>query len=95
MTTSIDCELHGRSHMAVVCRHMIGADAPVGFIENSSDPEDLQAWCGACEAMFLVEDGLTEAFRAFNGMAVVCAACYDSMKARHGAPSGMDVDGNG
>jgi hypothetical protein len=63
-------------------------DRAVGFVENSSDPGDLQAWCQACENLFETEDGLTEAFRAFNDFAVVCDLCYQEMKLRHGSPQG-------
>lgn len=69
--------------MSVVCCHMIGTTGPVGFVENSSDPDDLQAWCHDCEAMFLAEDGKTDAFVAFNDMAIVCARCYHALKERH------------
>ena len=63
---------------------MIGnAPRPAGFVENSSDPDDLQAWCHACEDKFEAEGGMTDAFRRFNGMSVVCVVCYAEAKARH------------
>jgi hypothetical protein len=44
----IECQ-HGVLTAAVVCRHHVTAlDRVVGFVENSSDPQDLQAWCEAC-----------------------------------------------
>lgn len=55
----------------------------MGFVENSSDPEDLQAWCDACEALFIAEGDMTECFRQFNDFAVVCDSCYAILKARH------------
>jgi hypothetical protein len=55
----------------------------VGFVENTSDPHDLQAWCDECEAYFTREGALTEAFKRFNDFAVVCVACYSELKARH------------
>lgn len=80
----VDCGPHGKRVAAVVCRHMIDArDRVVGFVENSSDPNDLQAWCDACEAMFVREQELTPAFKAFNDMAIVCAVCYQELKTRH------------
>jgi hypothetical protein len=82
---TIDCETHGDACIAaVVCGHMIDSRvSPVGFVENSDDPNDLQAWCEDCEEMFLREDDKTEAFRAFNRMTVVCAGCYQELKSRH------------
>jgi hypothetical protein len=91
MTTSapmiIGCEEHGERASAVVCRHMLrGASAPAGFVENSSDPNDLQAWCSACEELYLHEGEMTDAFRKFNGMSIVCVNCYAEAKALHSAP---------
>lgn len=86
--TTIDCEIHGTSPGAVVCRHLLRpTDAILGFIENSSDPDDLQAWCDACEDMFLREGGLTESFRRFTDFAIVCVACYARIKQLHTPPN--------
>ena len=80
---TLDCQ-HGTGVACVVCRHVVTQDVPaLGFVENSSDPHDLQGWCDACEALFLVEEGLTERFRAFNDFALVCEICYERIKARH------------
>lgn len=52
-------------------------------MENSSDPDDLQAWCSGCEAMFLAEGDRTEAFERFNNYAMICTVCYGLIKVRH------------
>jgi hypothetical protein len=79
---SIQCCRHGPGIAAVVCGHLAGSGASGrGFVENSSEPEDLQGWCGACEDFFDREGEMTEAFRAFNNMAIVCTACYHEIKA--------------
>jgi hypothetical protein len=62
---------------------MIQASDAVGFIENSSDPNDLQAWCERCEEMFLSEGDKTKAFEEFNDRVIVCCVCYGDLKARH------------
>lgn len=81
----IKCGTHGSRVAAIVCRHMIHSkEVAVGFVENSSDPEDLQAWCSACESMFLSEGDKTERFRQFNDFAVVCDFCYANLKEKHG-----------
>jgi hypothetical protein len=88
---NIQCSNHGERPSAVVCRHHIEVhDRSVGFIENSSDPSDLQGWCEDCEAEFLRQGGMTEAFRRFNAFAIVCVDCYASIKARHSTPSGFE-----
>lgn len=79
----VDCGAHGRRVAAVVCCHMLTSSKPVGFVENSSDPNDLQAWCDRCEKMFLAEGDKTPAFEAFNDRAIVCRSCYRAFKAKH------------
>jgi hypothetical protein len=72
----VKCGPHGERVSAVVCRHMLKSEpAPAGFIENNSDPNDLQAWCHLCEEKFEQEGGMTDAFLEFNGMAIVCVVC--------------------
>jgi hypothetical protein len=84
--STIECRMHGPRPTAVVCRHMIESIEARGFVENNSDPEDLQAWCYSCELMYEREQALTEAFRDFNRFAVVCVDCYTDLKKRHGRP---------
>lgn len=84
----VNCGPHGKRISAVVCRHMLAsAPSPAGFIENSSDPNDLQAWCHRCEEKFEQEGGMTDDFREFNNMAIVCIVCYGEAKARHSIAS--------
>lgn len=84
----VECDIHGPRPSAVICGHLIHpTKTTLGFVENSSDPNDLQAWCDACERMFVREQELTEAFRKFNDMAVVCDGCYARIKKQHSAPS--------
>ena len=81
---SISCGQHGDRGEAIVCRHHLAVQKwAVGFVENSGDPSDLQAWCDECEEFFVREGEKTEAFVRFNDFAVVCVDCYASMKARH------------
>ncbi len=80
----ITCGLHGERISAVICQHMITVErVPTGFIENSKDPNNLQAWCHRCEEKFQQERGLTDAFAEFNDMVIVCDACYAELKIRH------------
>jgi len=85
---TIECGTHGRRRTGCVCGHLIGVtDVSLGFVENSSDPDNPQGWCDDCEKMFLRENGMTDVFLAFNDMAVVCVACYAQIKARHSTRS--------
>ena len=84
----INCGSHGERVSAVVCQHLLDAAGagPAGFVENSSEPSDLQAWCHACEEKFLSEGDMTDAFREFHAMTIVCIECYASIKSRHTIP---------
>ena len=83
----INCGSHGDRISAVVCRHMLDTLEPaVGVVENNDDPNDLQAWCFACEEKYEEEGDLTDAFREFNDMAIVCVVCYAEIKERHTLP---------
>ncbi len=80
----VDCDQHGRGLAAIVCRHLCDEKKlSIGFFENSSEPGDKQAWCEKCEAFFLEQGEMTEAFKQFNDMALVCESCYEIIKSRH------------
>lgn len=80
----IDCETHGPGrYSATVCQHQLSDARSVGFVENSNDPRDQQAWCADCESVFLVEGGMTEPFLDYCRFAVVCGDCYGQIKERH------------
>lgn len=87
MTTDaqlIDCDQHGKSIGAVVCRHLVNNDGhPLGFVDNREDPDDLQGWCYACEYFFQQQDGMTDEFMAFCDGAMVCRECYAAIKSKH------------
>jgi hypothetical protein len=80
---TISCS-HGSRPVAMVCVHLLKVkDHVVGFIENSSDPADLQAWCDDCERFFLREGDRTPDFVEFCDVAIVCDLCYLDIKGRH------------
>jgi hypothetical protein len=86
---TVSCGDHGERIAAIVCGHMLTpTDRILGFVENKSDPNDLQAWCGDCEGLFLREQEMTEEFRRFNDMTIVCVICYAKLKERHTKPEG-------
>jgi hypothetical protein len=84
----ITCDQHGKSPVAVVCRHLVkNTGHPLGFVENNDEPEDLQGWCYACEYFFQQQDGMTDEFKIFCDMAVVCSSCYAEIKVKHSLTS--------
>lgn len=83
-TMTITCQRHGERVAAVVCRHHLDIrDRPVGFVENSDDPNDRQAWCDSCELLFVREGDKTEEFHRFNDFAIVCVDCYAQLRTKH------------
>ena len=81
---TIDCEQHGQSIGAIVCRHLVNNHGhPLGFVENSADPNDLQGWCYACEYFFQQQEDMTREFKKFCDIAIVCTDCYTDIKSRH------------
>lgn len=80
----IKCEDHDTETAAVVCGHLVkNNNVPLGFIENSDDPDDLQAWCFACEYVFQQEQELSERFKSFAETVLVCTTCYKEIKEKH------------
>jgi hypothetical protein len=79
----IKCEMHGERIAAVMCCHLLNSEQPLGIIENSDDPLDLQAWCHLCEHKYLEEGDRTDAFNEFTDMKMVCDCCYSIIKSRH------------
>ena len=80
----IQCGTHGPRIGAIVCCHIIGAkDRSVGFVEDTSDPNDLMAWCNECERLFLEEGDFTQRFEKFCDAKIVCDFCYAKHKERH------------
>jgi hypothetical protein len=78
----IECR-HGKGIASIICCHLLNSIDPVGFIENSSNPDDLQGWCFACEFLFQQEGEKTEEFKQFNNAKVVCEKCYEEFKNVH------------
>lgn len=78
----INCK-HGKGIASVVCGHHLSSNQAIGFVENSSDPNDLQGWCYACEFFFQQEGDRTSRFKKFNNAKMVCERCYDEIKTKH------------
>ena len=81
---TIKCECLSTNYASVVCGHLVkNKNKPLGFIENSSEPDDLQGWCYACEYVYCQEEDRTEKFKSFSNSALVCSNCYARIKSIH------------
>lgn len=85
---TIQCEDHTSARMALVCQHLINADNK-GFHEAidsdaiKDDDDTFQAWCDDCERLYPQEQDLSDKFKAFADMKVVCEECYFEIKKRN------------
>lgn len=78
----IDC-CHGKGIASIVCGHLLVKEHSLGFIENVSNPNDLQCWCYDCEKLFIEEGEMTDKFLKFSNATVVCSICYTALKEYH------------
>ena len=74
---------HGKGTASIVCGHHLVSIQPVGFIQNSYEPNDLQGWCYACEYLFGQEGEMTPRFKKFTNAKVVCEQCFEEIKNAH------------
>ena len=80
---TINC-CHGTLTSAVVCRHHLSKDGrAVGFVENVDDPNNLQAWCGDCDALMMQTGHWTEEAEVVAGIKIVCRRCYANIRRRN------------
>lgn len=85
----IECTQHGKTVAAAVCGHVVrNRTQPLGFVENSDDPDDLQGWCFACEYVYLQEEDKTPRFIGFCQHSIVCSMCYRDIKMFHQVAEG-------
>ena len=80
----VHCDVHGAQGPAYVCQHL-NVHEPIGFIEgyDPDDPEQelFQAWCSACDRVFMEEGEWNDHSEAVAQPRLVCRACYLRMKA--------------
>jgi hypothetical protein len=84
----LQCARHGPSPTCYVCEHIDMASAGRGFNAalNAGD-ERPDAWCDECDRL-LERVGDWEALGDRHPkVQIVCAGCYDSLRARHERPS--------
>lgn len=92
----IVCPVHGESYVTFLCSHLIRS-ANQGFYspdEPSSEDPRPDAWCYNCEISRFYAGGWTKKLEKEAKVKVLCANCYDTVKARNlvTRPS-FEVDG--
>lgn len=80
------CHAHGTSHATWVCQHLRFGRG-LGFHEAADAPDPRpDAWCDVCAALLREEAGWTGRARDFADLTLICAGCYDEVKARNQPP---------
>jgi hypothetical protein len=84
----VQCGTHGEVLPAYVCCHLVPCGpAPLGFHEPDPDPDepdDLQAWCDACDEVLEQHGEWNDESEAFAKIRLVCEFCFAALRERHG-----------
>ena len=82
----VDCGVHGTSPAAFLCGHLLDGEQK-GFHlgQDPQAPDALcpSAWCSACKVVVDREGGWTDAAFGLADAQLVCAWCYEDIRARH------------
>ncbi len=82
------CHAHGTSHATFVCRHLqFGQGVGVNLADDDALDQRPDAWCDVCDALLREEGGWTVRLRDFADLTLICAGCYDEVKARNDRPT--------
>jgi hypothetical protein len=84
---SVACERHGEQRATFVCQHLLDGSRK-GWVTIASGSDDRpDAICADCDAFWReAGDQWTDELEAQVRIRVVCARCYDELRARHQAP---------
>jgi hypothetical protein len=91
----VECSVHGPGVATFTCQHLRLGSA-CGFFRASedlaSDPYP-DAWCSACEEVFVREDGWNDRSVEFAKISVLCPGCYEDSRHRNERlPTGLDMN---
>ncbi len=77
----VKCSHHSRGFATYVCEHLPANPAQKWF-SNRPDDQDRwpDAWCGACEALFLEEGEWNEKNQQRREIVLVCHHCYENLR---------------
>lgn len=79
----IVCEVHGEQYATAVCRHLTEGAGKGWHMLGSGDDERPDAICFECVEAW--PPGLSGEEAGINPV-VICADCYDDLRARHDVP---------
>jgi hypothetical protein len=78
------CEQHGERQATFVCQHLLDGSGRGWVTIESGGPHRPDAICSECDATWRAAgDEFTDAIKELVRIRVVCAGCYDELRARH------------
>ena len=81
---TIRCEQHGERQATFVCQHLVTGSAKGWITIESGDAARPDAICAECDTAWRAAgDEFTDEIREQVRIRVVCAGCYDELRARH------------
>jgi hypothetical protein len=93
----IQCATHGECQETLVCLHLPGESAGLGFnrSEPTVDNPFPDAWCDDCELIRAAHDGWNEQSEKLTKFSLLCSGCYERARIRNTRPSITlkDLDG--
>jgi hypothetical protein len=86
----VHCHEHGPVRPAYVCRHLVKqlqepSAERIGFCRPDQGagetPDDLQGWCGKCDAVLRQVGEWNDESEGFAGVTLICSGCYEKARA--------------
>lgn len=79
----IKCSHHPEGFATFICEHLSSTPEQVWF-SNPPDEEDKwpDAWCGACEALFLEYGEWNELNQSKREIVAICHHCYEELRSK-------------
>ncbi len=83
----VQCNRHGPSQICYVCEHLDMASSGRGFnTDLKAEEERPDAWCDDCDRLLDGLDDWDAVGDRHPTIVIVCAGCYDILRARHERP---------
>jgi hypothetical protein len=79
----VDCDEHGRSPYALICRHLREGEQVDYFAAPACEHGPAEAWCAECDARVAEQQGWTDAVEKEADKALYCAECYKRALRKH------------
>jgi uncharacterized protein DUF6882 len=83
----VECSHHTKGFATYICEHLLANPAQEWF---SNKPDEEQpwpdAWCAACEALFLEQNEWNDKNQSRTEITMVCHHCYENLRSQRSSP---------